>query len=254
MAILDPVPSGNQEASAAPQQQGSGSQAPQSAASNSESVPEWLSDVEESLKGDKSLHKFSGDKWKENLAKSYVALEKKLGSSVQIPKEDAPQEEWEKYFSRIGRPESPDKYVVPGELPDAVKAKVLQEAFSKSVTPKQLEAIVSAFQEGSKDVVAQGQASQQQEYESAVATLKSEYGNDFDANVRLASKALHGLFPAGAAAILERNLGNDPRIIKDLVALGKRLGEDKIVSGMAAPASAPHPYDWMRKEFKGGDQ
>jgi len=217
------------------------------------SAPEWLSDIDESLKGDKSLHKFSGEKWKENLAKSYVELEKKLGSTVQVPKEGASEEEWGKFFSKIGRPDSPDKYELPGEIADEVKAVVAKEAFKNGVTPKQLQSVIAALQQGGQAQMAKADEAVQKEYETAVSTLKSEYGNDFDSNVQLAAKALHGLFPNGSAAILEKSLGNDPRLIRDLVALGKRLGEDGIVKGEAPAAKKSHPYDWMRTEFKSAD-
>ena len=236
--LLDPQGAGNQETAGAgdaeAQAQGSGA-----------SVPEWLSGADESLK--KSLAKF-----KEPMAvgRAYAELEKKLGSSVQIPKEDASPEEWGKFFSRIGRPDSPEKYELPKEvLTDELRAKLAKEAFEAGATPKMVKALVGTIVEDAKTREAEFVKKQEAEYNEAVGVLKGEYGAKFDENLALANKALTGLFPSAAKMIVERGLGNDPALIRDLVALGSRLGEDKLVSGAPAAKEAPHPYEWMRKAF-----
>src|SRR6185437_3686507 len=47
-----------------------------------------------------------------SLAKSYAELEKSYGSSLRMPAPDAPQEERDAFYSKLGRPESPDKYEI----------------------------------------------------------------------------------------------------------------------------------------------
>jgi hypothetical protein len=237
--LLDPQGAGNQA--------GAGSAGSQSAPQDGGvSVPQWLESADESLK--KSLAKF-----KEPLAvgQAYVELEKKLGSAIQVPKADATQEEWGKFFSRIGRPESPDNYELPeGSLTDELKARIRKEAYESGATPRTVKALLGAIIDDQAAKAALSARAAEEQYTKAVSALKKELGDDYDANVELANRALKGLFPGSAQAFVDKGFGSDPALIKDLIALGKRLGEDNLVAGKSPEKKAAHPYDWMNEQFK----
>ena len=64
----------------------------------------------EELKSHPSLQKFNSPA---DLFKSYVSLESMLGKNkVPIPDENAPQEEWDKFYEKLGRPKTPDEYEI----------------------------------------------------------------------------------------------------------------------------------------------
>ncbi|MGX6959680.1 MAG: hypothetical protein ACIPMY_00080 [Rickettsia endosymbiont of Pentastiridius leporinus] len=59
----------------------------------------WLSSLSDELKNSKSLKKFKDIS---SLASSYLEAEKNLNSRVAVPKNDVSNEEWHKFYSRLG--------------------------------------------------------------------------------------------------------------------------------------------------------
>lgn len=243
MSILDPG-AGNQEASGVNQESSA-----ESGDKGGQVERQWMADLSEPLKGSKSLTKFSDDSWKENLAKSYIELEGKLGNSVQIPGKDAAPDQWEKFFSRIGRPESPEKYELK-DVPDD-RAKVLKAAaFKAGLNPKQAAELASAIAASDAEQSKSAKDRIDAEYNAAVSLLKREYGDQYEAKVASAVSAMDSLFPSLRGRAEKLGLDNDPAFIKDLVALGERLGDDGLVKGGAKTAAKKDSYDWMREYFK----
>jgi len=74
----------------------------------SEGTRQWAT-----TKGYKSL---------DDVAKAAQHAETKLGSSLTVPGQDAPKEEWDKFHARLGRPEKPEAYEFkrPEGLPENV--------------------------------------------------------------------------------------------------------------------------------------
>jgi len=68
---------------------------------------DWRTSLPEELRTEKSLEKY---KSVPEVAKAYVEASKLMGNAVHMPKADATQEEFDKFYARLGRPESPDKY------------------------------------------------------------------------------------------------------------------------------------------------
>ena len=62
----------------------------------------WLSTLPLELQKEKSLEKFDGVP---PLVKSYLELEKSLNAHVAVPKNEASEEDWHKFYNRLGRPE-----------------------------------------------------------------------------------------------------------------------------------------------------
>ena len=74
----------------------------------------WYADFPEDIR--KGVEKFTGGP--QDLAKSYVELQRKLGV---WPGDDASEEEKQAYFAKIGRPDSPDAYELDaGILPEGI--------------------------------------------------------------------------------------------------------------------------------------
>lgn len=87
------------------------------------------------------------------VAQQAFELDKFAGNAVAVPKADASQEDFDKFYSRLGRPESADKYdlTVPEDLPenlpyDADAAKWFREtAFSHGLTQDQAQKLHDGF-------------------------------------------------------------------------------------------------------------
>ena len=213
-------------------------------------VPSWIKELPEPLQKEKGLHKF---KDRDALASSYVELQRKLGTTVQIPKADADPADWEKFFSRI-RPESPEKYELPAEgLTEEDVANLRKAAFENGLSTKQAKALaelIATSEKKKQDSTLEGLKARSEE---AAAVLRKEFGSEFEGNLALAKKALENLFPGSLEKFNGSGFDDNPAFIRGLVSLGKRLGEDSFVAGAPPAKKSSDPYDWMKERFKTTD-
>jgi hypothetical protein len=91
------------------------STAPEAAASAPTQAPTWRDSVAPE-------HRKVADKFLSpaDVVRSYAELERKLGSAITPPPPDAPPEERERFFERLGRPKRVEDYAVavPRDVPD----------------------------------------------------------------------------------------------------------------------------------------
>ncbi len=199
----------------------------------------WLSSLPDELKTNPSLTKF---KEPVEVFRSYVSLEKKIGEKGIIkPKDDAPLEEWNKYYADLGRPETPDAYEIgrPEGLPDEFPySEELEGQFKKwaheaGLTAKQTKELfnkyiqlnISEYEKASKIIgEAKGKAEE---------VLRSEWGDNYDTNLELARKARRQFAPDHGPEWeqLEFGLGNNPTMVKMFTNIGARMSEGELVKG-----------------------
>jgi hypothetical protein len=76
-----------------------------------------------------------------------------------------------------------------------------------------------------------------------IATIKKEWGNDFEPNLKVAQKGLARMFPdeAGQKLLDETGLGNHPAFLKAFLAVGKMISEDNPPTGQAVPSGTKSP-------------
>jgi len=76
-----------------------------------QSVEDWRSNIPEEIRGHKSLQHINDVG---ALAKSYVHAQSMIGADkVVVPGKSATPDEWNEFYARLGRPESPDAYELP---------------------------------------------------------------------------------------------------------------------------------------------
>jgi hypothetical protein len=201
----------------------------------STTTQDWKAGLPEEIRGEKSLESI---KDLPSLAKSYIESQKYIGGAVKMPKADAPDEEWQKVYPRLGRPETPDKYELNHSiLPDWVQYDEKMETVFKAMAhkvglhPRQAQGLLDGYIEV--------QAQRLNEYtkmtEEGVGKLKTEWGANFDKNISMATRAVKELGGDELKSILEETgLGNHPTLIKLFVKLGESMGEDTVVIGDAS--------------------
>lgn len=146
------------------------------------------------------------------------------------PADDAPKEEWDKYYSNLGRPESPDKYVIKQEegskpFPEAEKA-VRQAFYDAGLTPKQAEVIQDKYAEAGKQVLALEQAAIDEEF---TKFSKEIFGDNMDKALAESQELLGKLIPEAAKKFLPV-IGNEALVVLASVlkeVKAKYVGEDK---------------------------
>lgn len=172
----------------------------------------------------------------------YEGVKSLIGKRV----ENLTPEEAQKLYETLGRPDSPDGYVIDtSKLPEGVDiseefaASVRQTAFDKGLLPKQVDALSAIYLEAvTRQHAAQQEAVARLEDE-AHSTLKREWGNRYDENIRLADRAIREFGGDALMAELKQvgALGANgevrtPHLAKALAEIGgKAAGDGALVGG-----------------------
>jgi len=192
---------------------------------------ESINSIPEELRTDKSLEPI---KDLPGLIKSYSDGQKFIGGSIRIPKEDAKPEEVEAFYTKLGRPAKAEEYKLNLPYPEYVQwdkeriAGFTQAAHRAGMTVKQAQAVIDAFgQQVASDFQAKKNA-----FESAQATLKTEWGGAYDRNLALA-KRVRDMYGGEElkAFFADDPSGNDPRVIRFLAKLGNDLEAGDYLGG-----------------------
>jgi len=162
-----------------------------------------------------------------------------IGGSVRIPKEDAPQEEWDAFHSKMGRPDSPDGYdFVQPELPEGVNwDKGMLDWFEKSahkrgVSKSVAQGLMDDWNEYQFNQAHESQKTMQQELQS----LQDRWGDKFDGRVELGLRGIERLMSADESKEFKglmnsTGLGNNPLMLKFAYQVGNMLKQDGYIMG-----------------------
>ena len=228
------------------------------------STGNWWDNIEDSdLKG------YVANKgWKDSteLARGYQNLEKLLGSEkLPMPKGDDDVDGWNKLYTKLGRPETPEGYgIKAAEGQDPTLANAAASKFHElGLTEKQGQALTNWWAEQSQGLLDAQSAAQAQSAEQAIAELKNEWGNKYDENVELGRRAAreYGL-DADALGKIENALGT--KGLLDLMAkIGRGQGEAEFIGqgktsfGMSPEAARARiqalkgDAEWTQRYLKG---
>jgi len=201
-----------------------------------------------------------GYKSPEDIVKAAQSLEQRLGTSLTIPKDDAPAEEWDKFYSKLPEPmrpvESPDKldFKRPEGLPEELPYNEDLATAAKSwmheakLSPTQAQAVHDRFAGFMADQQKAALDAQSRAVSDTAADLTKEWGpqdsEGFKQKLALADRAAKklGLDVAfkKTGVILPDGALTDPQIAKALAVVGETMfAEDTIgndpVSGGANP-------------------
>jgi hypothetical protein len=192
-----------------------------------------------------------------SLAKEYVNLQSVVGrKGIVLPKEgDAADEA--RFWKEMGRPEKAEEYgvsdiPVPEGLPwdtDFATA-MLTEMHGANLTKAQARKVYESYlkldaDRWSKHLVVQEQAAGQ-----TAQALRKEWGVAYGQNIGLAGKTYASIFGEDFQDIDQitladgRRLGDDPRFLKAMLKVGRKLGEDSLlVSGGTSSAKVYSPEE-----------
>ena len=157
--------------------------------------------------------------------KGYVEMERYAGGAVRIPGETAAPEEWGKFYERLGRPAKAEDYKLP--VPEGQ-----DDGFAKRAAGWFHEAGLPAKQAGKlaeqwNAWQAEQDAAFKQQDQANLATLKKEWGGQYDAKAALAQRAMK-LASEQEKQRIEWALGS-AGALKFFAGFGARLGEDKLI-------------------------
>ena len=152
-----------------------------------------------------------------------------LGRRPNIPGQDASEEDWNRFYTALGRPESPDKYDLKDidGLPEGAdlkpfKAKAAALAHQIGLTPKQAEKLWQGYlaeeMKSTSEIRAKAAEEKKRLDDEFDALAKEHFGDGFDSASKATQDAVSRLVPEklrGAYADIAEN----PKALTALVAL-----------------------------------
>ena len=191
-------------------------------------VPE---DYREEFRNDSTLNQFASQ---DAFIKAMLDDRKTNGTAIKLPGEDATDEEWGKFYDRLGRPASSNDYGLSKDIPEGLDFneefynEFTREIYTAGLSKKQATKIYNWYNnksaEMAKDIDARIQASYKKSVDDAVASLKKEWGTDYQQNLDSAvAMANKFLSPATKQYLNATKLGNNPLLIKDFYNLSKQV-------------------------------
>lgn len=201
--------------------------------------------------GTRSWVEKKGYKTIEDLAKAAVNQESILGSSVRVPAADAPKEEWEKFYSKSGRPEKPDAYEfkrpdgLPADLPydEALAGSFKTWAHSAGLNGKQAQTLHDQFALAQAEQAKAHVTALTKAVETTADALVKEWGpqdsEGFKTKHELANRALKklGLVESfqKSGIILKDNALTDPALALAFAQIGEKMFAEDSIDGGDAP-------------------
>ena len=209
-----------------------------------EAPPSWRDEVPEDYREEKTLSKYQsvGD-----LAKGHVHLSRMMGNSVKIPGEDATDDERNDFYSKLGRPDTADKYEYESpDMPEGMAYDANSEtafnqlAHDQGLSQKQLGSILDFYNKFALDSQIDQKLKMDEAYFKGEASLQKEWGmKGYDRNVSIAQRAMKEFGgPELEKLLTEDPRGSHPALIKAFYKMGLKSQE-------ARPLDAEHDSSFL---------
>jgi hypothetical protein len=171
-------------------------------------------------------------------AQAYIGVPKE--QLLKLPKADAPPEEWDAVYQRLGYSANADDYKLDGvEAEDSFKDFIRERAKELHLSPENTSKLAESIKKFNADSGAASTADAQAEATKAMEQLRQSWGPNYEANKVIADNAYAAMMAAAGfdqtkmtAAIqkLGESVGK-AETMQMLLAVGQKLGEDKFVGG-----------------------
>jgi hypothetical protein len=228
---------------------------PEAAPTGAPAAPEdWRSALPEDVRADPSLKDIKDIA---GLAKGYVHAQKLVGMDrnkfAVVPGEDAAEDAWNDFYEKIGRPKSADEYKLPVEqikFDDSFRRDENAEAWLKTtahkygLSAKQAAGMYKEYMGFAQGGMQQVTQQQNQAREQALASLKGEFGADYDPTFQKVTNLLRNNADDEALDFLDRTgFGNEPAVFRMFAKIAKSLGEDSVTDRSQGGTSAMNPAE-----------
>lgn len=157
-----------------------------------------------------------------DLANNYFELQKKLGSSITKPGDDASAEEKEAFYRALGKPETADKYSIEGDDAEMFR----KFAYDNNLTDEQAKSLYKSLQAVGQNALDQQKAAFAQQAQATQAALQKEYGNDYQVKIEMLKRGVANYGGEKVGAKLQQaGLLGDLDIVKMFILLGEQSAE-----------------------------
>jgi len=219
-----------------------------SAPSEVQTSKSWKEIISEEYRSNPNIEKFTEI---DALAKSYINAVSMIGSDkIPVPTNSSTEEQWNEIYSKLGRPESPDKYQldIKSEVTsineDAIKS-FADIAHKTGLNNKQAQAILEYYKNNVEAETQQSKINTETFQAQSEQLLRKEWGSNFDANIKKAGAlAKANMNPELLDMSLQdgTRLGDHPEIIKGFANIANLLSEDKLISTESENVNTAQDY------------
>tara|TARA_R110002153_G_scaffold108957_3_gene249674 strand:+ start:651 stop:1526 length:876 start_codon:yes stop_codon:yes gene_type:complete len=209
----------------------------------------WKEIISEEYRTNPNIEKFTEI---DALAKSYINAVSMIGQDkIPVPSNNSTDEQWNEIYSKLGRPESADKYQldVKSEVADinedAVKS-FADVAHKTGLNNKQAQAILEYYKNNVESQAQQSKIDMETAQAQTEQMLRKEWGSNFDSNITKAGAlAKANMNPEMLDMTLKdgSRLGDNPEFIKGFANIANLLSEDKMISPESENINSAQDYD-----------
>ena len=196
----------------------------------------WKDSISETYRNDPNIEKFTEI---DALAKSYINATKMIGQDkLVIPNNNSTEEHWDEVYTKLGRPESADKYSLDAKSEvvnldeNAIKS-FAEQSHKLGLNNKQAQGILEFYKNNMEGTAQQSKIDTETAQAQAEQQLRQEWGRDFEGKVKQAGAlAKANINPEVLDMTLSNGtrLGDHPEIIKGFAKIAGMMQEDKIVA------------------------
>ena len=196
----------------------------------------WKDSISEDYRNDPSIEKFTEI---DALAKSYINATKMIGQDkIVIPTKNSTEETWQEAYTKLGRPESPDKYSFDVKsdvvtMDEGAIKSFAEQSHKLGLNNKQAAGILDFYKNNMEGSAQQAKIDTQTAQAQSEQELRQEWGRDFEGKVKQAGAlAKANINPEVLDMTLSNGirLGDHPEIIKGFAKIAEMMSEDKIVA------------------------
>ena len=217
----------------------------------------WKETISEEYRNDPNISKFTEI---DALAKSYINATKMIGADkITVPTNASTEEHWEEVYSKLGRPESADKYQLDfksetAPIDEGAVKSFAEVAHKTGLNERQAQAILDFYKANSEQSLQQSKIDTETAQANAEQQLRKEWGGNFDANIKRAGAiAKQNMNPQILDMQLKdgTRLGDHPDFIKGFANIANLLSEDKFVGTGQDNDATIRDYDAEIKAITG---
>ena len=196
----------------------------------------WKTSISEEFRNDPSIEKFTEI---DALAKSYINATKMIGQDkVVIPTNNSTEDQWNEVYSKLGRPESADKYSLDAtseivQMDDNAIKSFAEQSHKLGLNNKQAQGILEYYKNNMEGTAQQSRIDTETAQTQTEQQLRQEWGRDFEGKVKQAGAlAKANINPEVLDMQLQdgTRIGDHPEIIKGFAKIAGMMSEDKILS------------------------
>ena len=166
-----------------------------------------------------------------SLGKSYLELQKMVGSRIKVPTDESSEDEVNDFYSKAGRPDSPDKYTI--NLPEGIDydnelvGQFYEVAYKNGLSNKQAQSAIEFYNHINADMSINQESQMQQSRVDSEASLKKEWGiGDYNKNLALSKKAFKRFADDDLKEFVDKTgMSNNVAMIRFLYKIGNAFSD-----------------------------